>query len=124
MLSSVRSTTTPLVLLLGAGAYGFSVEALGLTFNATPLFCGAVVLVAAAGRRELVPPALALVGWGASVLLVREGGLPDDREAGAFLVGATAGLLAAYALGRLYPRIARGMGGAIATVLAGGLALY
>lgn len=111
------------VLLLGAAVYAFIQGPLGVTFDATPLLLGAVVATAAvAGRAtRLAATALVLAGWGAAVLLVRHGPLPDDREAAAFLVGVGLGLVAARLLGRAGPRE---LGDGSATVLAGGLAFY
>ncbi|MFN2607684.1 MAG: hypothetical protein ABR511_07280 [Acidimicrobiales bacterium] len=114
-----------LVLVGGAVAYALVEGALGLTFDATPLLLGAIVLAAAAAgpRPGLTATGLALVGWGVAVLLVRHGPLPDNREAPAFLVGAGAGLVAASLLSRVRATTADLGSGALVLVL-GGLAFY
>jgi len=105
--------------LLYAGLEGWA----GLTFNATPLFIGVVAMAAGLGgrRRRLVPVGMTLVGWGAAVLLVRDGPLPANREAAAFLVGMAVGLLAASVVAR---RWHLPITGALLTGLSGGLAFY
>jgi hypothetical protein len=84
-------------LVLGAGIYALALGVGGLTFNATPLLVGVIAITAglAGSRPHLVVIGLTLSGWGIAVLLVREGVLPHNREAAAFLVGAAAGLAAA-----------------------------
>lgn len=111
------------VLIAGAGVYAALVGAGNLTFNSTPLIIGAAALAAGVlGRRgRLVPVGLTLAGWGAAVLLVRNGPLPDDRSAPAFLVGMSVGLLAAQAVARAW-RIP--VTGALITALTGGMAFY
>ncbi len=110
---------------VGAAAYAALVGGLGVTFNATPLIVGVVALVAAGlGRTDrLLPIAATLIGWGAAVLLVRDGPLPDAREAPAFLVGIALGLLAGHHLLRRMGSSASLVGGAWAS-LSGGLAFY
>lgn len=91
-----------LVLALGAVAYAVILGPVGLTFDATPLVVGAIALAAAAVGRatHLVASGCALAGWGAAVLVVRHGPLPDTREAAAFLIGAGLGLVAARVMAR------------------------
>lgn len=111
---------------VGAAAYAAALGPGGLTFDATPAFLGAVVLVAAAvtpRRRHLVAPGSVLALWGAAVLLVRQGPLPDDREAPAFVVGVALGLLVVALLGRR-PGSAASPAGAAATAVLGGTAFY
>lgn len=80
-------------LLATAAGYAALVGGVGVTFNATPflLGLGAVAAGVVARQTGLVGVGLTLVGWGTAVLAVREGPLPDNREAAAFLVGAGAG---------------------------------
>ena len=110
---------------MGAAAYAMALGPGGLAFDATPAFLGAVVLVAAAvtPRRHLVAPGCVLALWGAAVLLVRQGPLPDDREAPAFVVGVALGLLVVALLGRR-PGSAASPVGAACTAVLGGTAFY
>jgi len=112
-----------IVLVAAAAAYAAALGVGGVTFNATPLLVGLAAIVAgAAGRTtRLMSVGLALAGWGVAVLAVRNGPLPDNRSAPAFLVGVALGLLAAdrFAL-RRHERIT---GAIIASVVAG-LAFY
>ncbi|MGH9224060.1 MAG: hypothetical protein ACRD2W_09840 [Acidimicrobiales bacterium] len=111
------------VLAAGAGVYAMLQGPFGLTFDATPLLVGVIVLSAATtgGARRLAASGLVLVGWGATVVLVRHGPLPDEREAAAFLVGAGLGLVAA----RLVSGSAdRPLGDGSTAVVAGGAAFY
>jgi len=112
-----------LVLIVGAGVYAALVGAGNLTFNSTPLIIGATALAAGVlgRRRRLVPVGLVLAGWGAAVLLVRDGPLPDDRSAPAYLVGMSIGLLFAQAVARAW-RIP--ITGALITALTSGIAFY
>ena len=84
-----------------------------------------MVLAAAAAtpRRHLVAPGCVLCLWGAAVLLVRQGPLPDDREAPAFVVGVALGLLVVALLGRR-PGSAASSVGAACTAVAGGTVFY
>lgn len=112
-----------LVLAGGALAYSAMVGYGDVTFNVTPLVVGlAAVIAGALGRApHLVPIGTTLVGWGLAVLAVREGPLPDEREAPAFVIGLGAGLVA----GRLLTsRTHTPLGGAAITVLVAGVALY
>ncbi len=94
-----------------------------VTFNSTPLMIGVAALAAGiVGRRQrLVPIGLTLAGWGLAVLLVRDGPLPDDRAAPAYLVGMGVGLLAAHVVARAW-RVS--LTGALISALAGGLSFY
>ena len=111
------------VLIVGAGVYAALIGAGNITFNSTPLIIGATALaVGVLGRRRrLVPIGLALAGWGAAVLLVSEGPLPDNRSAPAYLVGMSIGLLAAQAVALAW-RIP--ITGALITALTSGIAFY
>jgi len=119
--AGTRRWAAPAVLATGALAYAGVVGGLDWTFNLTPLAVGVIALAAAAaGRRpRLVPIGLVLLGWGAAVLLVRNGPVPDNREAAAYLVGAALGLVAAERAAR---RAGLATTGAIITLLNGGLA--
>jgi hypothetical protein len=122
---SMRPYAIGLTLLLGAAVFAVLRGIVGVTFNATPLLLGLVVVAAMAlrGRQASWGAGLVLTCWGAAVLLVREGPLPDGREAAAFLVAAGIGLLLA---GLVVPAAHRGgalMGGAL-TLVYGGLAFY
>jgi len=125
LLASRRMTRrlSGLVLIAGAVVYGALVGAADVTFNSTPLIVGASA--AAAGlmgrQRRLVPIGLTLAGWGTAVLLVRDGPVPDDREAPAFLIGMAIGLLAAHLVARVW-RLP--LTGALLAALTGGLAFY
>ncbi|MEO7571996.1 MAG: hypothetical protein ABIX10_06125 [Acidimicrobiales bacterium] len=112
-----------LVLLGGAGVYAVLVGAADVTFNSTPLLIGVAALAAGiVGRRQrLVPIGLTLAGWGLAVLLVRDGPLPDNRAAPAYLVGMSVGLLAANDVARNW-RVP--LTGALISALAGGLSFY
>ncbi len=112
------------VLLGGALVYALALGLLGVTFDATPLLVGLVVLAAAVIGRSprLVAAGLALSGWGSAVLLVRHGPLPDEREAAAFLLGAGAGLVAARLLARTRPGLDLGDGSM--ALVAGGIGFY
>lgn len=111
-------------LLVGAMAYALLVGGVGVTFDATPLLVGLVALAAAVlgHSTRMVATGLALAGWGAAVLLVRHGPLPDDREAVAFLVGAGAGLVVARVIARARPDLQLGDGSV--ALVAGGIAFY
>jgi len=113
-----------IVLALGAAIYLVLMGPLGVTFDATPLVVGSVVLVAAtAGRaHRLMATALTLIGWGVAVLLTRHGPLPDDREAATFLVAAGLGLLASRLVARLRPGVEVGEGSTVLVV--GGMAFF
>jgi hypothetical protein len=107
----------------GAVLYFLLLEAGGVTFDVTPLFFGAVMLVASPFRPRLLASAVMLGAWGVAVLLVRHGPLPDDREAPAFLTACGLGLAALLALRRWVPaEIA--VESATAVLIVGGLAFY
>lgn len=116
-------TRSAVVLLAGAAVYALLVGGLDVTFDATPLIVGTVALAAATiGRTpRLTATALALMGWGGAVLLVRHGPLPGEREAAAFLVGAGAGLVAARLVAG---RRRRNLGDGSVALVVGGLAFY
>ncbi len=78
------------ILAVGAVTYLVLMGPLSVTFDATPLIVGLVVLAAGTiGRAPaLTATGLTLVGWGLAVLLTRHGPLLDEREAATFLVGA------------------------------------
>lgn len=93
------------VLAVAAAVYAGLVGGAGVTFDITPLAVGlAAVAAGLVGRRRrrLVPIGLTLVGWGAAVLLVLNGPLPDDRQAAGYLIGTAVGLLAASAVARAW----------------------
>ncbi len=119
----MRARPAGFVLIAGAAVYAVLVGAAGVTFNCTPLVIG--VSACAAGllgrSRRLVPIGLTLVGWGAAILLVRDGPLPDDRVAPAYLVGAAIGLLAAHAVARPWHL---SLTGALMTALISGTVFY
>lgn len=110
-------------LLAGAALYALAAGAAGWTFNMTPLFVGLVAITAgvASGTTRLIAVGLTLAGWGAAVLAVRNGPLPDNREAPAFLIGAALGLLAA---DWLTTRRGERLTGSIIAIVAGGVAFY
>lgn len=111
------------ILVAGAVVYGALMGGAGVTFNSTPLIVGASAVAAGliGRRRRLVPIGLTLVGWGTAVLLVRNGPVPDGREAPAFMIGLTIGLLAANLVGRAW---AVPITGSLLAALSGGLAFY
>lgn len=112
--------------ILGVGAllYALALGPLGLTFDATPLMIGGIVLAAALlGRApRLTATALTLIGWGAAVMLTRHGPVPDEREAAAFLVGAGLGLLTARLVARRRADVEVGEGSTV--LVFGGIAFY
>jgi hypothetical protein len=89
-----RGRRAAAVMFGGAVVYAVLLGAAGVTFNITPLAFGVVVAAAAVAGASprLGSIAAGLIGWGAAVLLVRSGPLPDDHESAAFLVGAAVGL--------------------------------
>lgn len=128
---SAKLSTTPImfrwaaatVFLIGAALYALTAGAAGWTFNMTPLFVGLVAISAgiASGTTRLIAVGLTLAGWGAAVLAVRNGPLPDNREAPAFLIGAALGLLTA---DWLTDRRGERLTGSIIAIVAGGAAFY
>jgi len=112
------------VLGLGALIYAGLLGPLGVTFDATPLLVGSIALAAALlGRNpRLTATALALIGWGAAVMLTRHGPVPDEREAAAFLVGGGLGLLTARLVARRRPDLGVGDGSSVLVV--GGTAFF
>ena len=111
------------VYAIGAALYYAAIDGLGVTFDATPLLIGAVMLAASVFRRRLLASAVLLLAWGAAVLLVRHGPLPDHREAPVFLIAFGLAMAALVLLRRwLDPRIA--LESAAIVLLAGGLAFY
>ena len=111
------------VLAVAAAVYAGLVGGAGVTFDITPLAVG--VATVAAGligrRRRLVPIGLTLAGWGAAVLLVLNGPVPDDRQAAAYLIGTAVGLLAASVVARAWNLA---LTGALLSVLSSGVAFY
>jgi hypothetical protein len=103
--------------------YALLVGALGVAFHVTPLVVGlgAVAAGLASGRPRLLTIGVAVAGWGVAVALVREGVVPNAREAAAFLVGAAVGLLIAAVISRRY---GLSMVGPVVSVLVGGVAFY
>lgn len=123
MTTKARQFTPAAIFLAGAVAYGLTVGTDAITFDATPLFIGLVAITAGAvgSRARLVAVGLPLVGWGAVVVLVRHGPIPDGREAAAFLVGASLGLVVA---DRWCRRTRLPLIGSIVTAVLGGLSFY
>lgn len=120
---SRRKWLGPILLGVGAAFYAIVQGAADITFNATPLTVGIIAMIAglASGIDRLVPIGLTLVGWGTAVMLVREGPLPDDREAPSFMIGVAIGLLLALLYGR---RVGVEITGAIVTAIVGGISFY
>lgn len=112
------------ILAVGAVTYLVLMGPLSVTFDATPLIVGLVVLAAGTiGRAPaLTATGLTLVGWGLAVLLTRHGPLPDEREAATFLVGAGLGLLASRVVARARPGREVGEGSTVLVV--GGAAFF
>jgi hypothetical protein len=113
------------VLAAGAALFALARGALDVSFNATPLLLGLIAVVATLvrpGLRAWGLPAVLTV-WGAAVLLVRDGPLPDPREAAVYLAAIGAGLL----LGALTTTPAKRddawRGGAV-TALSGGVLFF
>ena len=123
MSDAAQRLAPALVLLAGAAVYALAVGTDAVTFDATPLIVGLAAVAAGAVRRRarLVAVGLPLVGWGAAVVLVRHGPVPDEREAAAFLVGAGLGLVAASWWCR---RSAIPVTGAAVALTVGGLSFY
>jgi glucan phosphoethanolaminetransferase (alkaline phosphatase superfamily) len=111
------------VQLAGAAGYLLLVGVVGVTFDATPLVFGTVMLVAARYRPRLIVAAAALLLWGAAVLLARHGPVPADREAALVMVAfGLAGLLMVWPRALVPPRVA--LEGLSVVLLAGGAAFY
>lgn len=111
------------VLIAAAATYAMLLGPAGLTFNLTPMFVGlSAISAGAAGRQaRLIAIGLPLVGWGAAVLLVGNGPVPDNRQAPAYLIGLAVGLLAAY---RYTQRTDVTLTGALMSAVFGGLSFY
>ena len=107
----------------GAIIYWLAVEKIGLTFDATPALFGAVLLTAGVVRRRSLAPAILLLSWGAGVILVRHGPLPDDREAPVFIAAFGIGMAVIASLGRWLP-VADALRSAAIVMLTGGLGFY
>lgn len=121
--ASMNTRAGGLLLIAGAGVYALLLGPFDVTFNATPLIIGAVAVVAGTLGRT---PRLVLIGvtltvWGLAVVLVREGPIPDDREAAAFLVGIGVGLMGAHVLAR---RLQVSMTGSLVAAIVASLAFY
>jgi len=118
----LRAATT---LALGALAYSLAEGVAHLTFSATPLIIGVIVLAAAlvGGERHLVPNGLVLASWGAAVLGIGHGPFPGNRTAPGYLVGMAVGLLIVAFLVKDHERAAWTKTAAL-TAVAGGLAFY
>jgi len=111
------------VLVAAAATYAVLLGPADLTFNLTPMFVGlSAICAGAAGRQaRLIAVGLPLVGWGAAVLLVRNGPVPDNRQAPAYLIGLAVGLLAAH---RYTQRTDVTLTGALISAIVGGLSFY
>ena len=112
-------------LAIGALAYALAEGVARLTFSATPLFIGVIVLTAAVvgGERHLTPNGLVLACWGAAVLAVGHGPIPGNRTAPGYLIGMAVGLFAVAFLANDHDRAAWTKTAAL-TAVAGGLAFY
>lgn len=82
-----------------------------------------IALAAAVFRPRLVAPAVLLLVWGAAVLLVRHGPLPDEREAAVFMTAFGIGLALLWLLRRLVPPVIS-IESAVVVLIAGGIAFY
>ncbi len=111
------------VLIAAAATYAMLLGPAGLTFNLTPMFVGlSAISAGAAGRQaRLIALGLPLVGWGAAVLLVGNGPVPDNRQTPAYLIGLAVGLLAAH---RYTQRTDVTLTGALMSAIIGGLSFY
>ena len=120
-----RALGSGLVLLAGAGAYALLVGVAGTSFAVTPLFLGAVAVVAgvAGTRPRVIGTGAVLAGWGAAVLLVDRGVVPGERTASPYMLGIASGLLVAAALAGPRDRSDWLTSGAVAA-FTGPLALY
>ena len=114
-----------ITLALGALAYSLAEAVAHLTFSATPLFIGVILLAAAlvGGERHLVPTGSVLTSWGAAVLAIGHGPFPANRTAPGYLVGMAVGLLIVAFLVSDHDRAAWTRTAAL-TAVAGGLAFY
>jgi hypothetical protein len=112
---------TPALFVLGAVIFVLLRTVVGVTFNATPLLVGLVVLAATGvrGRRASWGAGLVLTLVGIATLLLREGPLPQERESAAFLFAAGLGLLLALLVTAADSRADALIGGATATLLIG-----
>lgn len=114
-----------ITLALGAVAYSLAEGVAHLTFGATPLSIGVIVLTAAlvGGERHLVPNGLVLASWGAAVLAIGHGPFPGNRTAPGYLVGMALGLLIVAFIVNDHDRAAWTRTAAL-TAVAGGLVFY
>jgi len=111
--------------LVGAGAYAVLEGGGVVGFSATPMILGITAIVAGlvGTRRRVVGTGLVLAGWGAAVLLVTHGVIPDARTTPAYMLGVSAGLLVAAVAA---PRAERGdwLASAAVAAFTGPLSLY
>jgi len=114
------------VYLAAAIAYFVAVEALGVTFDATPLLVAIAMMAAGVVRGRFPGAALPLASWGIAVLLVRHGPLADEREAPAFIVALAIGIALLVLLKgtRLEIDLATAVMGTAAVMAFGGVAFY
>lgn len=118
-----KALGTAAVYAAGAALYYLTVERQGVTFLVTPLFMGAIMLVAAFFRPRLLASAVLLAAWGAAVLLIHAGKIPSDRSAPAYMFAFGVGAAVLLAAGRwIAPRVA--LETTAIVLLVGGAALY
>lgn len=119
----VKSLATAAIYATGALAYYLTVAQFGANFAVTPLFFGAVMLVASVFRPRLIASALLLGAWGAAVLLLQHGALPRERNSAVYMIAfGAAALLSLLARRWIDPAVA--LESAAVVLLVGGLSLY
>ena len=119
------SLASGIVFLVGAGVYALVQGPGGADFNLTPLFVGAIAIVAglSSRRRRALATGLVLAGWGAAVLAVAHGVVPADRTTPAYMLGIAVGLLVTAGVSR-HDESAELMNSAAVAAFLGPLGLY
>lgn len=107
----------------GAAAYYAALQGLGVTFQATPLILGIVMLAASIFRARLLASAVLLLAWGAAAIALEYEWLPRERSSAVYMIAFGLAALALLLLRRrVAPRVA--LESAAIIMLVGGLSFF